>query len=105
MMTKIAIIRCNEKSQTCPGTLCFKAIREKSGGFEKYDDEIEIIGLDTCGGCGQGKPDKILKKVEALKQRGAEVIHLSTCMKGGCPSYNTYLEEVKKHTKADGNTH
>ena len=103
-MTKIAIIRCEEKAKTCPGTMCFKTIREKKAAFEKYD-EIEIIGFDTCGGCGLGKPDKILQKAEALKQRGAEVIHVSTCIKSMCPYYTFYVEEVGKQSKVDGNTH
>jgi predicted metal-binding protein len=104
-MTKVAIIRCEEKSKTCPGTSCFKAIREKKGAFEKYADEIEIVGFDTCGGCALGKSDKIVKKVEALKERGAEVVHISTCTKNGCPSYNLFMEEAAKHSKVDGNTH
>ena len=103
-MTRIAIIRCDEKSRTCAGTGCFKAIREKEGAFAKYDDEIEIIGFDTCGGCSQGRPDKVLAKVESLVQKGAEVIHLSTCIKGGCPVYKMYLEEVSKCTRVDGDT-
>lgn len=103
-MTKIGIIRCNEKSQTCPGTLCFKAIREKTSAFEGYSD-IEIVGFDTCGGCGMGKPDKILRKVENLKTRGVEVIHLSTCMKGNCPAYAMNLDAVSKVIKVKGNTH
>jgi predicted metal-binding protein len=104
-MTKIAIIRCDEKAKICPGTNCFKVMREKKAAFEKYGDEIEIIGFDTCGGCGLGKPDKLLQKIEVLKQRGAEVVHLSTCFKSMCPCYPAYMEEAKKHVKVDGNTH
>jgi predicted metal-binding protein len=104
-LTKIAIIRCDEKAKTCPGTACFNAIREKKAAFEKYGDEIEIIGFDTCGGCGLGKADKMLAKVESLKQRGAEVIHVSTCVKTKCPYYGLFVEEVGKHSKVDGNTH
>ena len=104
-MTKIAIIRCDEKAKTCPGTSCFKVLREKKAAFEQYGDEIEIVGFDTCGGCGLGKPDKIVQKAENLKQRGAEVIHISTCLKSLCPYYTLYLGEVGKHSKVDGNTH
>ena len=104
-MTKIAIIRCDEKAKTCPGTSCFKVIREKAAAFEKYGDEIEIVGFDTCGGCGLGKTDKIMTKVETLKQRGAEVIHISTCIKGMCPYYTLFMDEVEKRSKVDGNTH
>ncbi|MCD1294015.1 CGGC domain-containing protein [Methanocella sp. CWC-04] len=101
---KVGIIRCNEKSQVCPGTLCFKAMTDRTAAFEGYD-KIEIIGFDTCGGCGMGRPDKILKKVEGLKMRGAEVIHLSSCMKGNCPAFDTYLEAIGKVIKLKIGTH
>ncbi|HEY3273161.1 MAG TPA: CGGC domain-containing protein [Methanocella sp.] len=104
-MTKIGIIRCDEKAKICPGTTCFQVIRDKKAAFEKYSDAIEIVGFDTCGGCGLGKADKILAKVENLKQRGAEVIHVSTCIKSKCPYYGLFVEEVGKHSKVDGNTH
>jgi predicted metal-binding protein len=104
-MTKIAIIRCDEKAKTCPGTTCFQVIREKKAAFAKYGDEIEIVGFDTCGGCGLGKPDKIVQKAEALKERGAEVIHISTCVKSKCPYYDSYVAAVGQHSKVDGNTH
>jgi predicted metal-binding protein len=104
-MTKIAIIRCEEKSKICPGTTCFKVMREKTAAFEKYGDQIEIIGFDTCGGCGLGKTDKIAAKVQDLKQRGAEVIHISSCVKKLCPYYTQFVEEAGKHSKVDGSTH
>lgn len=103
-MTKIAIIRCDEKSKTCPGTNCFKAIREKTAAFEKYDT-VEIVGFDTCGGCCLGKTDKIKSKVETLKQKGAEVIHISSCVKSNCPWYDHFMGETARHSKVDGNTH
>ena len=104
-MTKIAIIRCDEKAKACPGTTCFQVIREKKAAFAKYSDDIEIVGFDTCGGCGLGKADKIVEKAKALKERGAEVIHISTCVKSKCPYYPQFMEEVGKHSKVDGNTH
>lgn len=104
-MTKIAIIRCDEKAKTCPGTSCFRVIREKRDAFEQYGDGIEIIGFDTCGGCGLGKPDKVLEKARALKARGAEVIHVSTCMKTKCPFYASYVDAVGTVAKAGGYTH
>jgi predicted metal-binding protein len=104
-MTKIAIIRCDEKAKICPGTTCFQVIREKKAAFEKYGDEVEIVGFDTCGGCGLGKPDKIIQKAQALKERGAEIIHVSTCVKSKCPYYASYVEAVGKVSKVDGNTH
>ncbi|MBN2239168.1 MAG: CGGC domain-containing protein [Dehalococcoidales bacterium] len=92
---KIGIIRCEEHSNNCAGFGCFPAIKDKTGEFKDYD-EIEIIGFDTCGGCGRGKADKILKKGQRLKERGAEVIHLGNCLTGPCPSVDTYEKALKE---------
>lgn len=104
-MTKIAIIRCDEKAKACPGTSCFTMIREKKGAFEQYGDVVEIVGFDTCGGCGLGKPDKVLEKARALKARGAEVIHVSTCVQTKCPYYAAYVDAVGTVTKVEKYTH
>lgn len=48
---KIGIIRCMQTEDYCPGTADFKAIKEKSGVFSDIDEEIEIIGFISCGGC------------------------------------------------------
>src|SRR4030042_6292651 len=67
----------------------------KTGEFAKYD-KIEIVGFDTCGGCGHGKPDKILKNARRLKQHGAEVIHLGNCLAADCPSKDIYIKALKR---------
>ena len=94
-MTKIGIIRCDENSHNCQGWNCFPAIANKKGMFEKYDT-IELVGFDTCGGCGHGKADKILKNARKLKAHGAEVIHLGNCMSYDCPSIAIYAKELKR---------
>src|SRR4030043_694870 len=83
-VTKIGIIRCDENSERCGGWNCFPAIANRTGKFEGYKT-IEIVGFDTCGGCGHGKPDKIIKQAKRLEEHGAEVIHLGNCMAGDCP--------------------
>lgn len=103
-MTKIGIIRCDEKAKTCPGSLCFKSIYDRSAAFEGYDN-IEIIGFDTCGGCGMGSTEKLEKKVEGLRTRGAEVVHLSSCMRGKCPVFSKYLEATEKLITTKSGTH
>lgn len=94
-MTKIGIIRCDENSESCAGWNCFPAIANKTGKFEDYDT-IELVGFDTCGGCGHGKADKIIKKARKLKKQGAEVIHLGNCMSFDCPSISVYVKALKK---------
>jgi predicted metal-binding protein len=92
---KVGIIRCEEHSSNCSGFHCFKALQEKTGKFNDYD-KIEIIGFDTCGGCGRGKADKIVKRGARLKENGAEVIHLGSCLVEPCPSLELYEKALKQ---------
>jgi predicted metal-binding protein len=47
----IGIIRCMQTEDYCPGSTDFRMIREKKGAFEVVDEEINIIGFVSCGGC------------------------------------------------------
>jgi len=71
---------------------------KKTGEFEGYDT-IELVGFDTCGGCGHGKPDKIVKQARTLVKHGAEVIHLGNCLAADCPSKDIYIQALKKRIK------
>ncbi len=93
-MAKIGIIRCNTHSESCAGWHCFPAARGKTGQFAPYD-EVEIVGFDTCGGCGRGSADKIKAKAVRLKERGAEVIHIGNCIISRCPSRDLYLTALR----------
>jgi len=97
-MVKIGIIRCYENSERCGGWNCFPAMANKTGKFEGYDT-IEIVGFDTCGGCGHGKADKIVKQAKRLVQHGAEVIHLGNCLASDCPSKDIYITALRKRIK------
>lgn len=92
---KIGIIRCGEHSADCAGWHCFPALANKTGEFTRYDT-VELVGFDTCGGCGRGKADKIVKQAERLKEKGAEAIHLGNCLVGGCPSKDMFIKELKQ---------
>jgi predicted metal-binding protein len=83
---RIAIIACkNIKGISCVGGClkCFKGMAEKAGEFERWEDyEIEVIGMDDCGGC----PGVLLPKVVLMKDMGNlydrdfDAIHLGTCL-------------------------
>jgi predicted metal-binding protein len=101
-MTKIGIIRCQELAnfgeRRCAGWNCFPAIRDKSGYLAEYD-KIELVGFDTCGGCpGKNRYTKIIERGMKLKEKGAEVIHLSTCLVGSCPNKDKFKEVLEKET-------
>jgi predicted metal-binding protein len=84
-MTRIGIIRCSAYSKNCAGTKCFAALREKTGSFAGYPDEVQIVGFDTCGGCARNNFDKVVARAARLRENGAEVVHLSNCLVGACP--------------------
>ncbi len=94
-MAKVGIIRCQEQSERCAGFTCFPTLRNKGGTFAEYDS-VELVGFDTCGGCGRNKSDKIVAKAQRLKDRGAEVIHLGTCLVGSCPWKDLYVKDIKE---------
>jgi predicted metal-binding protein len=116
-MTRIGIIRCQEialasGNARCAGWHCFPAIRNKTKYMDQYED-IELVGFDTCGGCpGKNRFDKIVERGLRLKEKGAEVIHLSTCLVGSCPNKDKFAAILKEkvglpikemtHTRPEG---
>jgi predicted metal-binding protein len=100
-MTRIGIIRCQELAtgnspRRCAGWNCFPAMRNKTKYMDEYET-IELVGFDTCGGCpGKGRYDKIVERGLKLKEHGAEVIHLSTCIVLSCPNKDKFAEVLKE---------
>ncbi len=79
---KIGLIRCRQTEDICPGTMDFKIIREKKCAFEGVQEDIEIIGMVSCGGC-PGK--KAVTRAEEMVKRGADTIVLASCITKGTP--------------------
>jgi predicted metal-binding protein len=79
---RVGIIRCMQTEDMCPGTTDFKVIKEKKCAFEGIDEEIEVIGFTSCGGC----PGKraVSRAIEMVK-RGADTIVLCSCITRGNP--------------------
>jgi predicted metal-binding protein len=116
-MTRIGIIRCQELAihpgpNRCAGWNCFPAMRDKTKYMDEYET-IELVGFDTCGGCpGRSRFDRIVERGLKLKEHGAEVIHLSTCIVHFCPNKDKFAEVLKEkvglpvkektHTYPDG---
>lgn len=98
--TKIAIVRCDIVSETCPGVACFKAFNKRKVHFEQYGKDAEIIGFFTCGGC-PGR--RIFRLVDSLIKHDVDVIHMSSCMLleksySKCP----HIEDIKEMIKNKG---
>ncbi len=88
---KIGIIIC-DRYKSCAGGKCFRAIRERVGGFDIYrDKDVELIGYTSCGGCPGGN---IEYAPEELKKNGVEIIHFATGMVVGYPPC-PYIKDFK----------
>lgn len=78
---KVAIIRCLKQESECLSQACLNLIKERQKQFEDWD-EIELVGLITCGDC-PGK--KVSIRAQNLIDEGAEKIILTSCLtKGSC---------------------
>jgi len=96
-MKRIGIIIC-DRYRSCAGGKCFRALRERRGGFAAYpaDEPVEVVGFTSCGGCPGGN---IEYAPEEMKKNGADVIHLATGFVVGyppCPhlrGFKTLVEE------------
>lgn len=96
-MTKVGIIIC-ERYKGCAGGKCFRALKERRGGFSVYgkDEEVQIVGYTGCGGCPGGNVEYA---PEEMKKNGAEVIHLATGLVVGyppCPRIRDFKEFIEK---------
>ena len=79
---KVGLIRCMQTEDMCPASTCLKVIKEKKFAFEGINEEIEVIGVNSCGGC-PGK--KAVTRVEKMIKRGADTIVLASCISKGTP--------------------
>ena len=96
-MKKIGIIIC-ARYNNCGGGKCFRALRERVGGFAVYpkDENVEIVGYSHCGGCPGGNVEYV---PEEMKKNGAEAIHLATGLVVGyppCPRIRQFKEFIER---------
>lgn len=96
-MKKIGIIIC-ARYKDCGGGKCFRALRERVGGFSSYpkEEQVEVVGYSSCGGCPGGNIEYV---PEEMKKNGAEVIHLATGFVVGyppCPYIRQFKEFIEE---------
>jgi len=96
-MTKAGIIIC-ERYKSCAGGKCFRALKERRGGFSIYgkDEDVTIVGYTGC--CGV-PGENIEYGPDEMKKNGAEVIHLATGLVVGyppCPRIRDFKEFIEK---------
>ncbi len=91
-MNKVGIIIC-DRYNTCAGGKCLKSLKDREGGFARYkDEEVELVGFTTCGGCPGGNVES---SPEEMIKNGAEIIHLATGFIVGYPPC-PFLEHFTK---------
>ncbi|MBU4439517.1 MAG: CGGC domain-containing protein [Firmicutes bacterium] len=79
---KVGLIRCMQTEDMCPAMTCFKVMNTKKLAFEDVEEEIEVVGVNTCGGC-PGK--KAVTRAAEMVKRGADTIALASCITKGNP--------------------
>lgn len=79
---KVGLIRCMQTEDMCPATTCFKVMNTKKLAFEGIEEDIEVIGVNTCGSC-PGK--KAVTRADEMVKRGADTIVLASCITKGNP--------------------
>jgi len=97
MTTKIGIIIC-DRYHTCAGGKCLRALKNREGAFSRYakDEEVELAGYTTCGGCPGGNVEYT---GEEMVKNGVQVIHLATGLLVGyppCPYTQTFKAFLEK---------
>lgn len=83
---KAGIIRCLQTEDYCPATTCLVNAQKGEGGYAEVGP-VEVIGVNTCGGC-PGK--KAISRAHEMKKRGAERIVLASCIIKGTPASISY---------------
>ncbi|MEC9488840.1 MAG: CGGC domain-containing protein [Halanaerobium sp.] len=96
---KIGLIRCLQTEDMCPGTTCFKVMALKKLAFADIEEDIEVVGINTCGGC-PGK--KAVTRATEMVKRGADTIVLASCITKGnpigfpCPHVRQMKDAIRK---------
>ena len=80
---KVGIIIC-DRYRMCGGGKCLRSFRDREGAFSIYNDneELELVGYATCGGCPGGNIEYVPGE---MVRNGAQVIHLATGLIVGYP--------------------
>ena len=96
---KVAFIRCMQTEDYCPATTDFLVIRERKGAFTGVEEDIEVVGMNSCGGC-PGK--KAILRAKEMVKRGADTIVFASCISKGnpigfsCPFARKMIDSVRR---------
>ncbi len=85
ILRKIGILRCQKLETICPMADCLHSYFSKTDAFashaQKVGEELQLIGVSTCGGCaGNKEAEKASVIVDHMVQHGMETLFLSSCL-------------------------
>ncbi|MEF9992304.1 MAG: CGGC domain-containing protein [Paraclostridium sp.] len=95
----IAIMACRKLTNKCSGTGCFDAYNDSKYAFECYKEEKPVLSsFFYCSGCKKTifEDEDWENKINQLKKRNVEVVHLALCTKIECRNYEKHEELLKK---------
>lgn len=97
---KIAIIVREETMMRCTGSGCMNAFFQRIDSFARYADrqDVELVSFTHNGG-------EIEKKIDVLKKKGVDAVHLSSCIRGKDTNYETLAKRLSEHFAVVGYTH
>lgn len=98
-MKKIAILVNEDTMQRCSCGGCLSACMEKKDSFARYEgEEIQLVGFTHSGG-------DLAKKLETLRKKDVDVVHISTCTKSKNEDYEKIAEACAEYFDVVGYTH
>ncbi|MFW5698718.1 MAG: CGGC domain-containing protein [Planctomycetota bacterium] len=78
---KVAIIRCQQTEDLCPGSTDFAVAKAGKLAFAETGP-VEVVGFVSCGGCpGKRAPGR----AKVMLDRGVEAIVFASCISRGNP--------------------
>lgn len=98
-MKKVAILVNEDTMQRCSCSGCMGAVMGKKDSFARYgEEELELVSFTHSGG-------DLEKKLDMLKKKGVEVIHLSSCTKSKNENYEAIVRRCARDFDVVGYTH
>lgn len=84
----------------CTGSGCLKACFQRLDAFARYgkEAELELIAFTHNGG-------DIEKKIESLRSKGVDCVHLSSCLGSKAPDYEALARRCSEYFAVVGYTH
>jgi predicted metal-binding protein len=99
--TRIAIVRCERISETCPATACLLSWQARKVHFKEYEENAKLVAAFTCGGCPGRRISRLLDSL--MRSVKVDVVHLASCMvsdsyAGGlvCPHRGAIVKMIKR---------